>query len=183
MTTLSMTVTLVSKRPGEVDVETVVEHDFEEGIGPDGLTCEQLSDAAVEIADAARKAVASRSVDYDSFSSDSAYLEALDARAREFYVVDMAAPGAQTVFSVDGEYDGDPDHAGRWGDQVSAASVGEAEFQARWIMAANASYYDRQINEGAVDGGKLFEKLVDRMDIQTIDTGMIRAVVAADATP
>lgn len=182
MTTLSMTVTLVSKRPGEENVETVVEHEFEGGIGPEGLTCEQLSDAAVEIADVARKNVASRSVDYDSFSSDSAYLEALDARARQFYVVEMAAPGEQAVYVVDGEYDGDPDHAGRWGDRVSATSVGEAEFQARWVMAENASDYDRNIHEGLIDAGTLFEKLVDRMDIQTIDTGMI-ATVAADAAP
>ena len=59
--------------------------------------CDVADKLATIIGDAKRN-LASRNVDYDSFRSDSAYLDALDAATDEVSIVDLKAKGAANTF-------------------------------------------------------------------------------------
>ncbi len=85
----------------------------------------------------ARKNAASRYVDYESFGSDSDYMERLDVVGDEFdpqevTVVDDAPKARYRIY---GHYSSDD--GGTWCDYVFASSYEEAEFQGRWQMAVN----------------------------------------------
>lgn len=95
----------------------------------------------------AAKAVASRSVDYDSFGSDSAYLDRLDAIGETLYLSDVSIPNAAVrAYDIEGIY---PGEGGIWGDVEYGACQGEAEFRGLWTMSVNDGYdLDDDIKDG-----------------------------------
>lgn len=89
----------------------------------------------------AAKAVASRFVDYDSFGSDSDYLDRLDRVADTYYLKDMRVPGAETFsYDVEGIYAPHDDATELWKGVESASCVSEARFRGLWTMAINSGY-------------------------------------------
>ena len=111
--------------------ETVTTHVESKAYAGVDAMIEAVREASIE----ARKNVASRLVDYDSFGNDSAYLDRLDAVAEETLVVSVGLKDAPTVrYAVEGDYS---DGGGDWSDWVEAANPTEAEFQAKWSMADN----------------------------------------------
>jgi hypothetical protein len=75
-------------------------------------------------------------VDYDSFNSDSEYLNALDAKAAEYHVVSIRKPGQPGRFAYEG-YVGENDETVLTG-PVLAVDADEADFAARWGIALQA---------------------------------------------
>jgi hypothetical protein len=75
-------------------------------------------------------------VDYDSFNSDSEYLNTLDARAAEYHVVSIRKPGQPGRFAYEG-YVGENDETLVSG-PVLAVDGDEADFAARWGIALQA---------------------------------------------
>ncbi|WP_262267292.1 MULTISPECIES: hypothetical protein [Microvirga] len=115
--------------------------------GPDGLeqtvTIEvesrpdtPMRDDAGDILQAAQKRCAAGVVDYDSFNSDSEYLNMVDARAAEYHVVSIRKPGQPVRFAYEG-YVGENDEAVFSG-PVIAVDTDEADFAARWGIALQA---------------------------------------------
>lgn len=92
-----------------------------------------------DIVHQARKNVASRFVDYESFGSDSAYAERLDEVGDEFVPEDIRiiTDKPSLRYRVYGHYS--TDDGGTWCDWVFGSTPDEAEFQAKWIMAVNES--------------------------------------------
>ena len=91
-----------------------------------------------EIREDAARAVASRFVDYESFGSDSAYLDRLDQVSDTMYLADVRVPGAVTrAYTMEGVY---PGEGGIWSDDEVACCISEAEFRARWTMSINDGY-------------------------------------------
>jgi hypothetical protein len=114
--------------------QTVIEVDE---YGPSDLP-EFFKDNLVEFRREAAKAVASRSVDYDSFVSDSAYLNRLDEIGENLYLADVSVPNAVVrAYDIEGIYPGD---GGIWGDVEYGACQGEAEFRGLWTMSGNDGY-------------------------------------------
>jgi hypothetical protein len=131
-------VTLIEVDP--VSLERVAEHqtviDVEE-YGPSDLP-EFFKDNLVDFRTWAAKAVASRSVDYDSFGSDSAYLDRLDQIGENLYLADVSVPNAVVrSYDIEGIY---PQDGGIWGDVEYGSCLGEAEFRGLWTMSANSGY-------------------------------------------
>jgi hypothetical protein len=115
--------------------------------GPDGL--EQtvtvqvesrpdtpMLDDAGDILQAAQKRCAAGVVDYDSFTSDSEYLNTLDAKAAEYHVVSIRRPGQPSRFAYEG-YVGENDET-LFSGPVLAVDPNEADFAARWGIALQA---------------------------------------------
>lgn len=114
--------------------ETVIETD---DYGPKDLP-DFFKDNLADFRLQASKAVASRSVDYDSFGSDSAYLDRIDQVAETLYLADVSIPNALTrAYDMEGIYPGD---GGIWGDVEHGACQGEAEFRALWTMSVNDGF-------------------------------------------
>jgi hypothetical protein len=115
--------------------------------GPDGieqtLTVQVESrpdapmlDNAGDILQAAQKRCAGTVVDYDSFNSDSEYLNTLDARAAEYHVVSVRKSGNPGRYGYEG-YVGENDDTVFTG-PVLAVDADEADFAARWGIALQA---------------------------------------------
>ena len=113
--------------PTHGSLTTVVDHSTKDG----------LYFWYAEIAEAARRNLASRFVDYESFGSDSAYADRLDVVGAEFMPVmfTLETDQPRKRFSVLGQYSSD--EQGTWSDHVEAVDREEAEFIARQIMADN----------------------------------------------
>ncbi len=103
-----------------------------ESLGEDG----SMREIASEIVRMARKNLASRSIDYDRYRSDSQYADDLDRLADTYVLVEMHKEGPKTTYAVDATYS---DNTGPWGDDVQAVDEDEAEFQAAWQMNLNAA--------------------------------------------
>jgi hypothetical protein len=105
-----------------------------------------------DIAPQARKNVASRFVDYESFGSGSAYADRLEEVGDVFKITGIAfvdVPARPDIrFAVRGNYS--TDEQGDWSDWIMASDKERAEFLARWTMAENeradpSSEHDFQI--------------------------------------
>jgi len=100
---------------------------------------------------ARRRAAGTYLVDYDSFGSESAYLNRVDEVVEEMKVTGVYIAGPSKRYAVSGIYS---DGGGDWYDWVEATSDAEAVFQAKWSMAEN------QGSDPAED----FEYFLDAMD-------------------
>ncbi|MNU39062.1 hypothetical protein D3C71_277490 [compost metagenome] len=152
---------------------TVIETDE---YGPNDLP-EFFKDNLADIRSQAAKAVASRSVDYDSFGSDSAYLDRIDQVAETLYLSDVSIPNALTrAYDMEGIYPGD---GGLWGDVEHGACQGEAEFRALWTMSVNDGF---EIDPESETPDEAVTSLQDFMEDQEL-TGMCQPLrpKAADA--
>lgn len=152
---------------------TVIETDE---YGPNDLP-EFFKDNLADIRSQAAKAIASRSVDYDSFGSDSAYLDRIDQVAETLYLSDVSIPNALTrAYDMEGIYPGD---GGLWGDVEHGACQGEAEFRALWTMSVNDGFEIDPENETPDEA---VTSLQDFMEDQEL-TGMCQPLrpKAADA--
>ncbi|WP_162820610.1 hypothetical protein [Microvirga calopogonii] len=89
-----------------------------------------------EILRTARKRCAASVVDYDSFTSDSEYLNTLDAKGAEYHVVSIRKPGQPVRFAYEG-YVGENDET-IFSGPVLAVDADEADFAARWGIALQA---------------------------------------------
>ncbi len=129
--------------------EKVAEHetviDVEE-YGPSNLP-DFFKDNLGDFRTWAAKAVASRFVDYDSFGSDSAYLDRLDEVGQTLYLSDVSIPNAAVrAYDIEGIY---PGEGGIWGGVEYGACQGEAEFRGLWTMSVNDGYdLDDDIKDG-----------------------------------
>jgi hypothetical protein len=117
----------------------------------------------------AAKAVASRFVDYDSFGSDSAYLDRLDQVGELLYLSDVSVPNAEVrPYDIEGIY---PDDGGIWADMEHGSCLGEAQFRGLWTMSVNNGFdLDAAIKSG-VSPDKAVSGLQTYMDDQEL-TGM-----------
>lgn len=105
-------------------------------IDPDDLGASLLLNLP-DIDAAARKNIASRRVDYDSFGGDSEYMDMVDRVAGDFYTAAVEVAGAvRRTYVAEGLY---PDRNGLWSDEVTGVNAEEASFQAAWTMAENAA--------------------------------------------
>jgi hypothetical protein len=95
-----------------------------------------MLDDAGDILHAAQKRCAGTVVDYDSFTSDSVYLNALDSKAAEYHVVSIRKPGQCGRFAYE-SYVGENDEA-LFSGPVLAVDADEADFAARWGIALQA---------------------------------------------
>lgn len=122
-----------------------------------------------EIRADAAKAVASRFVDYDSFGSDSAYLDRLDEVADTMYLADVRVPGVVTrAYTMEGIYPGD---GGIWSDDEVACCVSEAEFRALWTMSINDGFSVEGAIRDSDTADSAVESLQSYMENQEL-TGM-----------
>lgn len=113
---------------------------------------------------AAARNVAAARTDYESYGSDSAYLDRLDAISECFYLDSVGVPGVKTrQYSVEGIYPGD---GGMWGDDVEACCRDEAEFQGQWVMSVNAGYELDTYMEAGDSPTKAVESLTGQMEDQ-----------------
>lgn len=116
--------------PDEKDVETI--EIVVRGDGADVASVHDLIEIVREEADAARKrAVATHIVDYDSFSSDSAYLDQVDTFAGQTQVVGVSLVGETASYGVLGQFEDGTD----WAGLSAGVTAAEAEFHVRWKMA------------------------------------------------
>jgi len=83
---------------------------------------------------ARKRAAGTYLVDYDSFGSESAYLNRVDEVAEEMKVIGVYIAGPSKRYAVSGIYS---DGGGSWHDWVEATDDAEAIFQAKWSMAEN----------------------------------------------
>jgi hypothetical protein len=102
----------------------------------ESLEANTMLDDAGEILQAAQKKCAAGVVDYDSFTSDSTYLNTLDAKAAEYHVVSIRKPGRCGRFAYEG-YVGENDET-LFSGPVLAVDADEADFAARWGIALQA---------------------------------------------
>ncbi|WP_262030602.1 hypothetical protein [Microvirga sp. Mcv34] len=102
----------------------------------ESLKSSSMLDDAGDILQAAQKKCAATVVDYDSFTSDSEYLNKLDARSAEYHVVSIRKPGEPVRFAYEG-YVGENDETVFSG-PVLAVDADEADFAARWGIALQA---------------------------------------------
>lgn len=122
-----------------------------------------------EIREDAAKAVASRFVDYDSFGSDSAYLDRLDRVADTFYLTDVSVPGVVTrAYTMEGIYPGD---GGIWSDDEVGSCISEAEFRALWTMSINDGFNLKDCIEESMSADAAVLQLQSYMEDQEL-TGM-----------
>lgn len=139
------TITIVdSLDGGEHQVEVEVERRGEE----------TLLDAAISIAEAAKKQYAASQVDHANFGSDSAYLRQRDQIVDRLTIGSFAKAGETTPFLVEALYSDDQS----WFERIDAVDEEDANFSARWIMAANKGV-------GPEDG---FDNLLNIMEEQTV---------------
>ncbi|MDG2570850.1 hypothetical protein P7L87_25190, partial [Vibrio parahaemolyticus] len=68
----------------------------------ESLKASSMLDDAGDILHAAQKICAAAVVDYDSFTSDSDYLNKLDVKAAEYHVVSIRKPGQPTRYAYEG---------------------------------------------------------------------------------
>ena len=138
--------------------------------GPDGL--EQtvtvqvesrpdtpMLDDAGDILQAAQKQCAGGVVDYDSFTSDSAYLNTLDAKAAEYHVVSIRKAGQCGRFAYEG-YVGENDET-LFSGPVLAVDADEADFAARWGIALQAG----TLKGSAFLDPDLFSEALDAVEV------------------
>lgn len=112
---------------GADTIEIVVD-----GEGADVASIDDLIEIVREEVDTARKrAVGTHIVDYDSFSSDSAYLDQVDIFAGQTVVVGVSLAGEPASYGVLGRYDDGEEYA----DLATGVTAADAEFQVRWKMA------------------------------------------------
>jgi len=90
-----------------------------------------------DIVTQARKNVASRHVDYESFGNDSAYADRLDVVGDEFSIedIEVISEAPRLRYHIYGHYSSDD--GGTWSDHVYARCDDEADFQGRFQMACN----------------------------------------------
>jgi hypothetical protein len=84
-----------------------------------------------------RQAAASQ-VDYDSYSSDSAYLDEVERRRERMRITEISLVAPTAPYLILGIY-GDYPEGGTWCDTVEASSREDAAFQGAWQMAFNAT--------------------------------------------
>lgn len=114
----------------------------------------------------ARKKIASRVVDYDSFGSDSAYLDRIDEVAECYYLEFLSIEGAKDfLFDVEGVYQDDQ----LWGETVSAINRDEARLHAKWIMASNSGVTPDPTRESPSKWLEHLFEAIDEMHIETIE--------------
>lgn len=87
--------------------------------------------------EAARQIAASQ-VDYDHYSSDSAYLEQIDSRRERMRIIEIVPLAPSAPYLIVGIY-GDYPEGGTWCDTVAACSREDAAFQGAWQMALNST--------------------------------------------
>jgi hypothetical protein len=123
----------------------------------------------VEFRQEAAKAVAASMIDYDSFGSDSAYLDRRDRIADTLYLYDLSVPNTvQRQYDIEGIY---PYDGGIWGDTESGCCLGDAEFHGLWTMSINCGY-DVSDNIGkGLSPDEDVDRLLSCMDDQEL-TGM-----------
>lgn len=121
---MKIKVTLLHSRHGEAVTELDV--DF----GADDLVSKYE-----DIVAQARKNVASRHVDYESFGNDSAYADRLDVVGDEFSIedIEVISDAPRVRYHIYGHYSADD--GGTWSDHVYARCDDEADFQGRFEMA------------------------------------------------
>lgn len=163
----TVAVTLIEVHP--VTREVIAEHevvvDTEESYGASSLP-EYFVDNLEDIYLAAGKAAAARQIDYDSFSSDSDYLDTLDRFAENLYLQSVQVPGTVgRTYAVDGVYPGD---GGPFGDDFDGSCAGEAQFQAKWTMSENDGYNLAALIKEGVGPAEAVRSLMSYMDDQTI---------------
>jgi hypothetical protein len=147
------------------EYETVIDVD---DYGPDDLP-EYFIENLEEFRSTAAKAVASRFVDYDSFGSDSAYLDRIDEIASTLYLSDVSVPNAvRRAYDIEGIYCGD---GGIWGDVEYGSCLGEAKFAGLWTMSTNSGYDLHELIAQGLSPDKVVEDLQGSMDSQEL-TGM-----------
>jgi len=115
-----------------------------------------------EIAESARKKFASRFVDYESFGSDSEYMNRLDAVASEFTItgVESASEQQRVRYHIYGRYS--DDEGGTWSDHVWAVDTAEADLIARQTMAENE--YGGEAGAGREDEAS-FQDTMEEIEI------------------
>ncbi|MBD2746025.1 hypothetical protein IC232_04850 [Microvirga sp. BT688] len=141
-----------------------------------------MLDDAGDILQAAQKRCAAAVVDYDSFNSDSEYLNTLDARAAECHVVSIRKPGDLARYIYEG-YVGENDERVFTG-PVLAVDADEADFAARWGIALQAGTLRGKILK---DPDRFFEAL-DAVEVRRCEESPVglpelvssaRALIAA----
>lgn len=121
----------------------------------------------------ARKKAAAASVDYDSYSSDSAYLDEIDRRADRMATVSVRVHGAvRKVYVVEGVY---PEEGGLFCDDFEGVNASEAAFQAAWTMAANDGW------RPAGTGDASLSSLLDYIADQRIESVTLKGTTKEDA--
>jgi len=95
---------------------------------------EMIEDVRECAGDALKRAAGTYLVHYDSFGSDSAYLDRVDEVVAEMTFKGVYIAGASKRYAVSGIYS---DGGGDWYDWVEATDDAEAVFQAKWAMAEN----------------------------------------------
>jgi len=114
----------------------------------------------------ARRALASRFVDFDLYDSDSAYLDELDRVSERFFTACVQVTGAKSRdYTAEGIY---PNDGGLWSDNVSGVNESEAKFQAAWAMAENC--IDGFTRKAVAERGpeKFIEYILDMIEDQQI---------------
>ena len=165
MKTVAVTLMEVHPVTREVIAEHVVVVDAEDYYRASDLP-DYFVDNLEDIYAAAAKAAAARQVDYDSFSSDSDYLDTLDRYAENLYLQSVEVPGAVgRAYSVEGLYPGD---GGPFGDDFGGSCAGEAEFQAKWTMSENDGFDLSLLIKQGVSPREAVGSLVSYMDDQQI---------------
>lgn len=116
--------------PDENGVETI--EMVVPGEGADVASVHDLIEILREEAGTAcKRAVATHIVDYDSFSSDSAYLDQVDTFAEQTQVVGVSLAGETASYGVLGQFEDGTD----WAGLSAGVTAAEAEFHVRWKMA------------------------------------------------
>jgi hypothetical protein len=144
-----------------------------------------MVDDVEDILHAAQKACAAKLVDYDSFNSDSDYLNALDARAIEFELVSVRKPGKQLRFAYEGYVGENKDKL--FNGPVLAVDFDEADFAARWGIALQAGILkgDARLRDPAAFCESLEAVEVTRCDKNPVSLDELadssRSVIAAHA--
>jgi hypothetical protein len=118
------------------------------------------------IAAEARKNLASRTIEYESYNSDSQYMDDLDRKAESYTLVSIGKNGVKKTFEVDGLYS---DQSGPWTDDVQAVDEDEAHFQGAWQMSLNAG--EDPAHEG---------DFLDGLDDHTIHHAALRPIRTED---
>jgi len=110
----------------------------------------------------AATSAAAAQVDYNSFSSDSAYANEIDRRRDTMRITAINAAGEPKAFLALGIYDGYPE-SGTWCDRVTAVSTDDAQLQAAWTMALNSN--GDELPSGSAESIDDFFELVEAQDV------------------
>lgn len=94
---------------------------------------EGILELAEEVGRQARKDAASRYVNYDGFTNESDYSDALDNLADSMEIMSMGKAGNLLRFVVDASF-GEANGNGPFAEDVMAVDVSDAEFRTAWKM-------------------------------------------------